>query len=154
MLVWGQNSRLEGIGTLWYALFRSYFNWFLPSLILSVYNFNKCVIYGCCSFLSLNNVVEGPSWSWSYSSWIYHFLCKQYLSPLKCEFESHSGDTTLCDKVCQWLTTGRWFPLGPPLSSTNKTDRHDIAEIVLKVALNTINPSPCYALLTYKRFMC
>ena len=26
-----------------------------------------------------------------------------------------------------------------PISSTNKTDRHDITEIVLKVALNTIN---------------
>jgi hypothetical protein len=25
------------------------------------------------------------------------------------------------------------------VSSTNKTDRHDIAEILLKVALNTIN---------------
>jgi hypothetical protein len=28
--------------------------------------------------------------------------------------------------------------LGPPVSSTNKTDRQDIAEILLKVALNTI----------------
>jgi len=28
--------------------------------------------------------------------------------------------------------------MGPPVSSTNKTDRHDIAEILLKVALNTI----------------
>jgi hypothetical protein len=28
---------------------------------------------------------------------------------------------------------------GPPVSSTNKADRHDIAEILLKVALNTIN---------------
>jgi hypothetical protein len=27
---------------------------------------------------------------------------------------------------------------GTPVSSTNKTDRHDIIEIVLKVALNTI----------------
>jgi hypothetical protein len=26
----------------------------------------------------------------------------------------------------------------PPVSATNKTDRHDIAEILLKVALNTI----------------
>jgi hypothetical protein len=26
-----------------------------------------------------------------------------------------------------------------PVSSLNKTDRHDIAEILLKVALNTIN---------------
>ena len=30
------------------------------------------------------------------------------------------------------------FSAGPPVSSTNKTDRHDIAEILLKVALNTI----------------
>ena len=46
--------------------------------------------------------------------------------------------TILCDKVCQWLATGRWFSPGPPVSSTNKTDRHDITEIVLNVALNTI----------------
>jgi hypothetical protein len=32
-----------------------------------------------------------------------------------------------------------WFSSGTPVSSTNKTDRHDIAEILLKVALNTIN---------------
>jgi hypothetical protein len=44
----------------------------------------------------------------------------------------------LCDKVCQWLATGRWFSPGPSVSSTNKTDRHDITEIFLKVALNTI----------------
>jgi hypothetical protein len=42
--------------------------------------------------------------------------------------------------VCQWLTSGRWFPPGPLVSSTNKTDRHDITEILLKVALNTISP--------------
>ena len=44
--------------------------------------------------------------------------------------------TILCDKVCQWLLTGRWFSLGPLVSSTDKTDRHDITEILLKVALN------------------
>jgi hypothetical protein len=31
------------------------------------------------------------------------------------------------------------FSLGLPVSSTNKTDRHDITEILLKVALNTTN---------------
>jgi hypothetical protein len=46
--------------------------------------------------------------------------------------------TTLCDKVCQWLATGRWYSSDPPVSSTNKTDRHDLTEIVLKVTLNTI----------------
>ena len=35
-------------------------------------------------------------------------------------------------------TKGQWFSAGTPVSSTNKTDRHDITEILLKVALNTI----------------
>jgi len=43
------------------------------------------------------------------------------------------------DKVYQLLTHGRWFFLGTPASSTTKTGRHDIAEILLKVALNTKN---------------
>jgi hypothetical protein len=30
---------------------------------------------------------------------------------------------------------------GTPVSSTNKTDHHDITEILLKVVLNTINPT-------------
>jgi hypothetical protein len=33
------------------------------------------------------------------------------------------------------------FSPGPPVSSTNKTDRHDISEILLKEALNTIKPT-------------
>ena len=37
--------------------------------------------------------------------------------------------------------TGRCIFPGTPVSSTNKTDRHDITEIVLKVALNTIKPN-------------
>jgi hypothetical protein len=44
-----------------------------------------------------------------------------------------------CDKVCQWLVIGRWCYPYTPVSSTNKTDRHDITEIFLKVALNILN---------------
>ena len=54
-------------------------------------------------------------------------------------------DITLCDKVCQWLAAGQWFSPGTPFSSTNKSHHHDITEILLKVALNTINqtkPNP------------
>ena len=47
-------------------------------------------------------------------------------------------DKTLCDKVCHWLTVGRWFSPGTPVSSTNNTDRHDITVILLKEALSTI----------------
>ena len=39
------------------------------------------------------------------------------------------------DKVYQLLAHGRWFSPGTPSSSTTKAGRHDIAEILLKVAL-------------------
>jgi hypothetical protein len=43
------------------------------------------------------------------------------------------------DKVYQLPAHGWWFSLRTPASSITKTGRHDIAEILLKVALNTIN---------------
>jgi len=43
------------------------------------------------------------------------------------------------DNVYQLLAHGRWFSPDTPASSTTKTGRHDIAEILLKVALDTIN---------------
>jgi hypothetical protein len=72
-------------------------------------------------------------WPWSYGSWIYNYLCNQYLSPLILWIwiSIMARCTTLCDKVCKWLATGRWFS---PVSSNNKTDRHDISEILLKMA--------------------
>ena len=39
------------------------------------------------------------------------------------------------DNVFQLLAHGRWFSPGTQASSTTKTDRHDRAEILLKVAL-------------------
>jgi len=84
--------------------------------------------------------VQGPSWPWSYGSWIYNFLWSQHLSPLMLwvRISIRTRCTILCDKVCQWLATGGWFSQGPPISSTNKTDSHDIIAILLKVALSTI----------------
>jgi len=46
-------------------------------------------------------------------------------------------DTTLCDKVFQWLAD-LWCSPGTPVSSTSKADRHDITKMLLKVALNII----------------
>ena len=45
------------------------------------------------------------------------------------------------DKVYQLLAHGRWFSMDTPASSTIKTGHHDIAEILLKVLLNTNNQS-------------
>ena len=72
--------------------------------------------------------------------WIYNYLCIQYLSPQTLWVRIIWGvlDTTLCEKVCQWLAAGRWFSPSTPVSSTNKTDRHDMTEILLKVVLSTI----------------
>jgi hypothetical protein len=42
-------------------------------------------------------------------------------------------------KVYQLIAHGRWFSPGTPASSITKTGRHDIAEILLKVVLNTKN---------------
>jgi len=66
------------------------------------------------------------------------------LSPIRCSFapgfvKYKNGCTRLAaasDKDYQLLAHGRWFS---PAASTTKTGRHDIAEILLKVALNTIN---------------
>ena len=33
---------------------------------------------------------------------------------------------------------GQWFSPGTPVSSTNKADRHNITEILLKISLNTL----------------
>ena len=43
------------------------------------------------------------------------------------------------DKVYQLLAHGWWFSPGTPASSTTKIGRHDIAEILLEVALKTKN---------------
>ena len=83
------------------------------------------------------NLSEGPSWSWSYGSWIYNHLCNQYLSPLMLwvRIPFMARCRTLCD---QRLATGLGFSTGIPVSSTNKTDRHDITEILLKAVLRNI----------------
>ena len=94
---------------------------------------------------TMTELYSGSILLWSYGSWIYNYLCNQCISSLKLWvwilIRRGVLDTTLCDKVCQWLAAGRWFSLGTLVSSTNKTDCHDITEILLKVVLNTIPPT-------------
>jgi hypothetical protein len=49
---------------------------------------------------------------------------------------------------------GAWFSPGNPVFSTNKTDRHDIAEILLKVALNTIKQKDKQTNMMQHHFFC
>jgi len=64
-------------------------------------------------------------------------------------------DTTLCDKICPWLATGRWFSAGTLVSSTNKTDWHVITDILLKVVLNSrTQPNPKSEVFPFLRHYC
>ena len=69
----------------------------------------------------------GLSWSWSYGSWIYDYMCNRCLLPIKLWVRTPSWrgvlDTKLCDKVCQWHATGRRLSLGTSVFFTNKTNR-------------------------------
>ena len=60
----------------------------------------------------------------SYGSWINNYLCNQCISPLMLwvliPLMRGVLDTTLCDKVCQWLAASRFSPI-IPVSSTNKS---------------------------------
>jgi hypothetical protein len=44
--------------------------------------------------------------------------------------------------MIKFLAAGQWFSQGTLVYSTNKTDCHDITELLLKVALNTITLTP------------
>jgi hypothetical protein len=64
-------------------------------------------------------------------------VCSQHETDLNIK----DKDTTLCDQVCQCLAAG-WFSPSPPVSSTIKTDHHDITVILLTMVLNTKTLTP------------
>ena len=88
---------------------------FCRSYFLSFVSFFICPL--CC---------HGSSWSWSYGSWMHSYLCNQCLSPLKV--------------VSSNLVRGEMYrSVAFSGYSGFLYDRYDIAEILLKVALNTLN---------------
>ena len=103
----------------------------IQKLLFSIGFLLLSLVYYCChdndilrGRRDLNRMVVGFTDTYSISA-IFH---------KRCLFESRSWQgvlyTTLCDKVCQSLAASQWFY---PVTSNNKTDRHDIAEILLKL---------------------
>ena len=83
----------------------------------------------CFVFLNANVLCSietfgGSVMTMIFDSWIYNYLCNQCLSPLMLWVRVliRARCTTLYDKVCQWLVTGRLFSPCPPVSSTNITE--------------------------------
>ena len=83
-------------------------------------------------------IIRGPGGS---MIWSLDLTAHTSLSPIRRGFTPgfvnyKKGCTRLAsDKVYQLLAHGQWFSPGTPTYSTTKTDRHDTAEILLKVAL-------------------
>ena len=124
----------------------------VPQFSFHVYNIFKklqAFITGLAIVLSmfiLSYSFLGPRWLNELGSWITLQLVQlTSLSPIRRGFvpsfvnykKGCTGLAAASDKVYQLLAHGQWFSLGTPASSTTKTGRYDIAEILLKVALNT-----------------
>jgi hypothetical protein len=95
----------------------------------------KWFLLGYCIFISV------PWLSWWYDSWIYNYLCNQCLSPLKLwvRIPLRRGilDTALCDKVDRSVVFSRYKCT--PVSSTNKTECHDIQKCIWNIVVQIIN---------------
>ena len=80
-------------------------------------------------------------WYCSFLSYPYCLHCSPLTLWVLIPLKRGVLDTTLYDKVYQWLTTGRWFSPGTLDSSTNKTDSHDNFN-TLKSGIKHHNPKP------------
>ena len=93
-------------------------------------------------------IQKGPGGSMSYVVGLPNNSYKSILRGFAPGFVNYKKRCTqlaaASDQVYQLLPHGRWFSTGTLASSTTKTSRHDIAEILLKVALNTINQIKSY----------
>ena len=99
-------------------------------------------------YLMLNNMYSYFPGRSRVARWVRYFNCLAThinLSPIQhgfapgfVNYKKGALDSQLqVIRVYQLLAHGRWFSPGTPASSTTKTGRHDIADILLKVALNT-----------------
>ena len=121
-------------------------------LILVLSLFLRCLDYALefvqqCAFLLCIFICLATIAIWNFDDYCKNF----HLSPYKPITNTTWVRTRLCklqkrcarlaatsDKAYQLLAHGRRFSPGTPASSTTKTGRHEIYEILLKVAFNTI----------------
>ena len=100
----------------------------------------QCKLWPCLAILNFWSTPKRfLGLSWSYGSWIYNYLCNQCLSSLTLwvrilnrRYKMWWSLSVTCGKSVS-------FSAGTAVSSTNKTDRHYITEIFLKMALNKPN---------------
>jgi hypothetical protein len=109
---------------LYHCLFQSWYVWKISKKKIQfpwqlIFNNIKCVIF--------YNIKHA----------IFDIIKYLIFDGYKCFLFSHYNVTQTHNKL-SYKSTGQWFSQGTLVSSTNKTNRHDITKILLKVALNTI----------------
>ena len=126
------------LGTPWYGWNTD--NGGVKHQAINPFNSRNIEVVICIILVLLKNGTILPdqndlmSWLWSYCSWIYSYICNQCISPLtlwvRIPLRRSVLDTTLFDKVCQWLAVGRWFP--PPIKLTPPWYNWNIVETDVK----------------------
>ena len=103
-------------------------------------------LYNYLIISSILYFIKEPSRSSSHGNWIYNYLITTNV------ISSNPAQARCTRYNTMWsslsVTCGRSM-----VSSTNKTDRHDITEIMLKVALNIIILTPSMLSETYAYFI-
>jgi hypothetical protein len=85
--------------------------------------------------LNISCFLLGQSWSLSYGSWMYSYLCNQWLLPLTLRVRTWKARCTRYNIM--------WYSLSvicsrSVVSPTNKTDRNDISEILLNTITSLV----------------
>ena len=110
-------------------------NWFKAILK------NKfCIKIGMCGFFNQNPVTKFFSWNKQYRLFVPQRKNIMELFIINYGKEQIFCVANKCSQCnCSWLVVGIRFSPGTLVSSINKTDRHDITEILLNVVLTIIN---------------
>jgi hypothetical protein len=75
-------------------------------------------------------LIYAPSWSWLYGSWIYNYLCKQWISPLTLWVRTRSGEVYSIQLYAIIFVSDLRQIGFLRVSSTNTNCRHDTTGII------------------------
>ena len=113
---------------------------FFCALFLLTAVYFHVILDKLCTIMIYNLVIKekpGPTWPLSYGNWNYSYICNQSWC---CVFNSRSM-RGVQHYVIKFVSDLQQVFSESSVISTNKTDRRDITEILLKVSISTMKPN-------------
>jgi hypothetical protein len=101
-------------------------------MLLAIYSFHHVITDLCVKICLWQDVPQFLLLFFCLYALSFHHVITDFVLKVTCDT---TRLTAASDQVYQLLVHGRWFSQSTPTSSTTKTGRHDIAEILLRVAL-------------------